>query len=83
MGKGVDAKNLIPTLSQGITESPIVLLEQGILALEDGDMSLARSFFEQVTEKDEDADFSEEARNYLDFIQNTQKIDTASGSEEK
>ena len=79
----MDAKNLVSTLGQSMKESPIVLLERGILALEDGDMTLARSFFEQVTEKDENADFSEEARNYLDFIQNTQKTGTASGSEEK
>ena len=83
MGKSVDAKNLISTLTQNITESPIGLLEQGILALEDGDMTLARSLFEQVMEKDESADFSEEAKNYVDFIENAQKTETASGSEEK
>lgn len=83
IGKTIEAKNTLTTLTQDIKESPIVLLEQGILALEDGDMTLARSFFEQVTEKDENADFSEEAKNYLDFIENTQKTDTASGSEEK
>ena len=69
IGKTQDAENLIKTLDPILRESPIVLLEMGILAYDASRLDEATEYFTQVRDKDESADFSEEAKEYMNLIQ--------------
>jgi uncharacterized protein HemY len=69
VGKTQDAEDFVKTLDPALKESPIVLLEMGILAYDALHFDEATQYFTQVREKDESADFAEEAKEYMNLIQ--------------
>jgi tetratricopeptide (TPR) repeat protein len=68
IGREDDVRATIESLSWSVRESPIILLEQGILAYEANDDATAEKYFDQVVALDETADFALEAKNYLQDI---------------
>lgn len=68
IGKSSDAETVIESLSSELQNSPIVLLERGILLYDKWSYSEAKVPFRKVVEIDDTADFSIEAQNYLDEI---------------
>lgn len=68
VGKKDDARAYLDRLSPELIESPIILLEKGILTLDAWDSAAALAIFEQVRDTDPSADFSLEATHYIDEI---------------
>jgi tetratricopeptide (TPR) repeat protein len=68
IGREDDVRATIESLPVSVRESPIILLEEGILAYEAGDDMTAQRLFDQVVALDETADFALEAKNYLQDI---------------
>jgi hypothetical protein len=58
----------LQTLSDTIRNTPIVLLEAGILSLDTWAYADALGLFEQVRRMDTTADFAYEAENYIQLI---------------
>jgi tetratricopeptide (TPR) repeat protein len=81
VGKKDDARAYLSTLSPSLLESPIVLLEKGILTLDAWDPQDALALFEQVRDTDPTADFSLEATNYIEEIQRDRETHTGSTDE--
>ena len=59
---------MISTLSSDIAESPIVLLEKGIILYEKSFFDEAKNLFQKVIAFDETADFALEAQDYINRI---------------
>ncbi len=66
--RGDDALHMISTLSSDIAESPIVLLEKGIILYEKSFFDEAKNLFQKVIAFDETADFALEAQDYINRI---------------
>lgn len=66
--RGDDALHMISTLSSDIAESPIVLLEKGIILYEKSFFDEAKNLFQKVIAFDETAGFALEAEDYINRI---------------
>jgi hypothetical protein len=84
IGREDDVRATIESLPVSVRESPIILLEEGILSYEAGDDMTAQRLFDQVVALDETADFALEAKNYLqDITARSTPVPTPEEKEEK
>lgn len=68
LGKTKDAAEVINSLAPELQNTPIILLEKGVLAYDAGEYADAKILFQKVKDIDDTADFSLEAENYLTEI---------------
>lgn len=66
--KSSDAETVIDSLPTELANSPVILLEKGILLYDKWEYTEAKTFFQKVIDIDDTADFALEAHNYLDEI---------------
>jgi tetratricopeptide (TPR) repeat protein len=68
LGKTQDVEAVIDSLIPELQESPLILLEKGILYYDRAQYDQAKVYFRKVLAIDDAADFALEAQNYLDEI---------------